>query len=58
LDGGGTGEESVIRLNKNQISGSVTLTITSGSNGMSAGPITITTGSSVVVPAGTAWHII
>jgi len=58
LDGGGIGEESVIRTNKNQISGSVSLTIPSGSNGMSAGPITITAGSSVTVSAGAAWHIV
>jgi uncharacterized membrane protein len=58
LDGGGTGEESVIRLNKNQISGNVALTIATGDNGMSAGPITITAGSSVTVSAGAAWHIV
>tara|TARA_Y100001973_G_scaffold680_1_gene858 strand:+ start:1807 stop:2904 length:1098 start_codon:yes stop_codon:yes gene_type:complete len=58
LDGGGTGEESVIRTNKNQISGSVSLTIPSGSNGMSAGPITITSGSSVTVSSGATWHIV
>ncbi len=58
LDGGGTGEESVIRVNKNQISGSVSLTIASGDNGMSAGPITITSGSSVTVSSGATWHIV
>lgn len=58
LDGGGTGEESVIRTNKNQISGNVALTVPAGSNGMSAGPITITSGSSVTVASGAAWHIV
>ena len=58
LDGGGTGEESVIRVNKNQISGSVSLTIASGDNGMSAGPVTITSGSSVTVSSGATWHIV
>ena len=58
LDGGGTDEESVIRTNKNQISGNVSLTIPSGSNGMSAGPITITSGSSVTVSSGATWHIV
>ncbi len=58
LDGGGTGETSVIRLNKNQISGNVSLTISSGDNGMSAGPITITSGSSVTVSSGATWHIV
>ena len=58
LDGGGTGEESVIRTNKNQISGSVSLTIPSGTNGMSAGPVTITSGSSVTVSSGAQYHIV
>ena len=58
LDGNGTGEESVIRTNKNQISGNASLTIASGSNGMSAGPITITSGSSVTVSSGATWHIV
>lgn len=58
LDGGGTGETSVIRLNKNQISGNVSLTISSGDNGMSAGPITVTSGSSVTVSSGATWHIV
>ena len=58
LDGGGTGETSVIRTNKNQISGNVSLTVPTGSNGMSAGPITITSGSSVTVSSGATWHIV
>lgn len=58
LDGGGTDEESVIRTNKNQISGNVSLTIPTGSNGMSAGPITITSGSSVTISSGANWHIV
>lgn len=58
FDGNGTGEESVIRTNKNQISGNAALTIPSGSNGMSAGPITITSGSSVTVSSGATWHVI
>jgi len=58
FDGNGTGEESVIRPNKNQISGNASLTIPSGSNGMSAGPITITSGSSVTVSSGATWHVI
>jgi hypothetical protein len=58
LDGNGTDEESVIRTNKNQISGNAALTIPSGSNGMSAGPITITSGSSVTVSTGATWHVI
>ena len=58
LDGGGTDEESVIRTNKNQISGNVSLTVPTGSNGMSAGPITITSGSSVTVSSGATWHIV
>lgn len=58
LDGGGTGETSVIRLNANQISGNVSLTVPSGDNGMSAGPVTITSGSSVTVSTGATWHIV
>ena len=58
LDGGGTDEDSVIRTNKNQISGNVSLTIPTGSNGMSAGPITITSGSSVTISSGANWHIV
>lgn len=58
LDGGGTDEESVIRTNKNQISGNVSLVIPSQSNGMTAGPVTIQSGSSVTISSGANWHIV
>ena len=58
LDGGGAGETSVIRLNANQISGNVSLVVPSGDNGMSAGPVTITSGSSVTISSGANWHIV
>ena len=35
-----------------------TVSIASGSNAMSAGPITIDTGNSVTVPTGSTWVIV
>jgi hypothetical protein len=58
LDGGGTGEEAVIRTNKNQISGNVSLTVAAGSNGLSMGPLTVTDGSSVTIADTATWTII
>ena len=57
LDGGGTGEESVIRTNKNQISGNVSLSVAAGSNGLSIGPLTVTDGSSVTIADTATWTI-
>ena len=58
LDGGTAGEESVIRLNANQISGNANLTVLSGKNGMTAGPINITSGSTLTIQTGANWHLI
>ena len=58
LDGGTAGEESVIRLNANQISGNASLTVQSGKNGMTAGPISIATGSTLTIETGANWHLI
>ena len=58
LDGNGTGEQSVIRTNRDTISGNATLTIPSNSNGMTAGPISITNGSAVVISSNAAWHVV
>ena len=58
LDGNGTGEQSVIRTNKNQISGNASLTVAANDNGMSIGPLTVTNGSSVTVSNNATWTII
>ncbi len=58
LDGGTAGEESLIRLNANQLSGNAALTITTGNNGMTAGPLSITNGSSITIQSGATWHLI
>ncbi len=58
LNGGGSGEQSVIRLNANQISGNVSLTVQSGKNGMTAGPINITSGSTLTIETGANWHLV
>ena len=58
LDGNGTGEQSVIRTNKNQISGNASLTVAANDNGMSIGPLTVTNGSSVTVSDNATWTII
>lgn len=60
-DGGGpgvdgTGTDEFIRMNANTITGNVT--IPTGKNGMSAGPITIQASSSVTVSSGAVWHVI
>lgn len=60
-DGGGpgvdgTGTDEFIRMNANTITGNVT--IPTGKNGMSAGPITIQASSSVTVSTGAVWHVI
>ena len=55
-DGAGTDETHVIRFNKSTISNSSSLTVASGTNGFSAGPITISANSSVTVNG--VWHII
>ncbi len=60
-DGGGpgvdgTGTDEFIRMNANTITGNVT--IPTGKNGMSAGPITIQASSSVTVSSGATWHVI
>ena len=52
----GTGTDEFIRMNANTITG--TVTIPTGKNGMSAGPITIQTSSSVTVSTGAVWHIV
>jgi len=58
LDGNGTGEESIIRTNKSSLTGNSTLTILSGNNGMTAGPLSITSGSSVSIQSSATWHLI
>ena len=58
IDGNGTGEQSVIRTNKNQISGNASLTVAANDNGMSIGPLTVTNGSSVTVSDNATWTII
>ena len=58
LDGNGTGEQSVIRTNKNQISGNASLTVAANDNGMSIGPLTVTNGSSVTVSNNATWTIL
>jgi hypothetical protein len=58
LDGNGSGEESIIRTNKNQLTGNSTLIITSGNNGFTAGPLSIAAGSSVSVQSSAVWHLI
>lgn len=52
----GTGTDEFIRMNANTITGNVT--IPTGKNGMSAGPITIQASSSVTVSSGAVWHVI
>ena len=53
---GTSGSGGAIHENTQTISSSYTLT--SGRNGMSAGPITINTGVTVTVPTGAAWSIV
>lgn len=60
-DGGGpgvdgTGTDEFIRMNANTITGNVT--IPTGKNGFSGGPITIQASSSVTVSSGAVWHVI
>jgi len=60
-DGGGpgvegTGTDEFIRMNANTITG--TVTIPTGKNGFSGGPITIQASSSVTVSTGATWHVI
>jgi glycine cleavage system protein P-like pyridoxal-binding family len=43
-------------LNANTIN--TTFSIPSGSNGMSAGPVTVATGVTVTVPTGSTWVIV
>lgn len=50
------GAGGAIIENKNTISANYTLT--TGSNGMSAGPVTINTGVTVTVPSGASWVIV
>lgn len=52
----GTGTDEFIRMNANTITG--TVTIPTGKNGISAGPITIQASSSVTVSSGAVWHIV
>ena len=52
----GTGTDEFIRTNANTITGNVT--IPTGKNGMSAGPVTVQASSSVTVSSGAVWHII
>ena len=54
--GGGASAEGVIYENATTISESYTLT--SGTNGMSVGPITLASGVSVTVPSGQRWVIL
>ena len=59
--GGGTGASfpgtnPPIFVNSNTIS--VNYTFASGTNGMSVGPLTITSGFSVTVPAGSKWVVL
>tara|TARA_B000000609_G_scaffold141213_1_gene119971 strand:- start:4 stop:801 length:798 start_codon:yes stop_codon:yes gene_type:complete len=52
----GTGTDEFIRMNANTLTG--TLTIPTGKNAGSFGPITIQTGSSLTVSTGAVYHII
>ena len=54
--GGGTGADGAILLNTNTISEN--FTFDAGYNGVSAGPITISSGFTVTVPVGSAWSIV
>ena len=58
LNGNGAGEQSIIRTNKAQLTGNSSLTITAGNNGMTAGPLEITNGSSITIQSGANWHLI
>jgi len=54
--GGGASAGGAIYENSNSISANYTLT--TGTNGMSAGPITINSGVTVTVPSGQSWVIV
>lgn len=54
--GGGASAGGAIYENSNSISSSYTLT--SNTNGISAGPITIATGVTVTIPSGSTWVIV
>ena len=54
--GGGASAGGAIYENSNSISSSYTLT--SNTNGMSAGPITIASGVTVTIPSGSTWVIV
>ena len=54
--GGGASAGGAIYENVNEITADYT--ITTGSNGMTAGPITIDSGVTVTVPAGSTWTIV
>ena len=56
LGGPSLGTSSVIRTNANTISENITFA--SNTNGMSAGTITIASGSTVTVASGTTWIIV
>ena len=56
LGGPSLGTSSVIRTNANTISENITFS--SNTNGMSAGTITIASGSTVTIASGTTWVIV
>ena len=63
VSGGGPalGDDSIIRTNANTISENITVGPTAGSefaNGMSAGPIEISSGYTVTVESGGSWSIV
>jgi hypothetical protein len=52
---GGVGNPFVY---ENDITVTANYTLTSGKNGMSAGPVTIDSGATVTVPDGSTWTIV
>ena len=63
MSGGGPalGDDSIIRTNANTISENITVGPTAGgefANGMSAGPIEISSGYTVTVESGGSWSIV
>jgi len=58
--GGGTGQAFApsVPIYENTQTVTASVTITSGSSAMSAGPVTLSNGVSVTIPSGSRWVII
>ena len=58
--GGGSGQAFApsVPIYENTTSVTSSYTITAGSNGLSVGPITISSGVSVTVPTGSTWLVL